>query len=196
MSSSADRTYRDSCIDLDALLSLAARVANETKVKRDTKVSVEEVVRVRPVKKGLFGLGRGREEYTETKRRAITSDFWVLETRFWQRVEKATKHSPEETTRERIDHCLGVDGTLFIRIESSCEVFPIRGGYFEKHEEPVIREMTSADVELLDFASKYESWSSGRFSGASDRERDESRRTAQSKGGGLLQRLNNLLSQS
>ncbi|MFD4677024.1 hypothetical protein ACFWNN_45425 [Lentzea sp. NPDC058450] len=185
-------TYDKSRIDWERLRQLARRVARETKAARGKHSVTVQVAKTREVRGGFLNLARRTETYEVPETRTVTDDYWVLERRFWKKDEKGSGSMADETTKASYLYCLGTDGSLFVRIEQEEEVLPKNGRFFVHRDEPSVEPMTDADVLLLDFEPKHESFG-GRTSVVTNREPDKRRPRGASKGAGITAALTRLL---
>jgi hypothetical protein len=190
---SLDRTsYDDTRIEWDKLRRFAARVARETKVARQARTQTRQVSNTREVKSGFLGLSKRVETYTVPQVETVTDDYWVLEQRYWQMNEKGAGSYADETSYNDICYCLGVDGSLFVRVESHQEVYPKGRACFEVRDEPTTSLMKEADVMLFDFEAE-NFHSEGQISVDTNRTPDEGRLKYHAKGVGLSMALKRLL---
>jgi hypothetical protein len=167
-------------------------VARETKVARGTHTETREIIKTREVRSGFLGRSKRIETYTVPQSETVIDDHWILERRHWIKDEKGIGSNADETSYAYIFYCLGVDGSLFVRVESREEVHPKELMAFEVKNEPTTQPMDASDVMLFDFEQKYFR-SEGRVAVDTNRDPDKRRLKVHAKGVGLSMALKRLL---
>jgi len=179
--------YDQTQIDWHRLGNYAQRVARETKVLRSSKTMTRYATRQREVRGGFLGLSTRTECYSEPVTSTVTADHWVLDQRYWRKNEKLPG-GRVKWFYEWTYYCLGVDGLLLYRLESADE---IEDGH-ENTDDPIVRPMSSYDVEQFDFEPLHIS-RKGQFGIESNSIRDDKKLRHHAKGVGLSHALKKLL---
>jgi hypothetical protein len=195
MTSQKRRGYEQSQFNWARLKGYAKRVARETTKPRENVTSIVQETRTREVRAGLLGLSRRQESYTVNTEKTQQADHWKLTNRHWVRTEKRRGYY-EEVERATYYYCLGVDGSLFMLIMTTEEVYP-ENGRMTVNENSSRHAMSEEDALTLDFESKYHSFherhSSVETSVETNREPDRSKLKYDTKGDGLSQSLKAIL---